>query len=498
MKSNNNKQPSHKVSEHKLTKHKFGIGINDTHLQSEITVKIDGEVTQKFKGSSFLYFFLHMLERRFHEMGAVRSAISSSARRTIGDIYQDGNDVVVESGSGSSISSSAEAIALYGIEHPVWLNGIWNEGPSGDGDDNNMFHFTYDDAMRFKNRSFDGTAQWRSNAGITQYDDTYSTQGSRRNAELFNNARILLGTDPQPEHFFYDGALKQESWDFDHGDMQISSVETTQEQSTFVVSRSFQNDTGSDLTVNELGLYTISYNGTEGSNPITDDINERSSLLMIGRDTFDSSQTVPTGSTITTDIAIRSFVQNNNEDTSQGTNSAILANFMELFRDHMNAEYEGSYFMISAAAPGGNTASATSLNSSRAIPGWKYGIVVGNNDHYVSTPDNYGDSAEVIFDGIPHGEGSGELFYGGSHVNPMSVDMDTGEAEIMIGRIFINRSGSPITIAEIGLNAGTRGVVSFPDLMMRTALEDSDKITIPNGEAAEIQYGIKVTWTPES
>ncbi|RLE64032.1 MAG: hypothetical protein DRJ38_06235 [Thermoprotei archaeon] len=110
-----------------------------------------------------------------------------------------------------------------------------------------------------------------------------------------------------------------------------------------------------------------------------------------------------------------------------------------------------------------------------------HGIVIGSGTKTVEANDYSLESK------IPHGYGSGQMVYLSSEVG--KVEVVGNEARLTIRRTFINHSGAPITVNEVGL------VVKQPSpsayvLVLRDLIQGTE---VPEDYSLDIQYTFVVT-----
>jgi len=113
-----------------------------------------------------------------------------------------------------------------------------------------------------------------------------------------------------------------------------------------------------------------------------------------------------------------------------------------------------------------------------------FGIVVGTSGAVVSL-DQYN-----LVSPIPHGVGSGQLYYYSVSITPLSKD---NVWRLQISRTLMNQSGSNITVYEVGLIIrlpyGVSPTSPANFLLARDVIPGG--VTVPNGASLTITYTIQ-------
>lgn len=203
-------------------------------------------------------------------------------------------------------------------------------------------------------------------------------------------------------------------------------------------------------------------------------------MLMIGRNLVPI--TIGSGSTINITYRIKTSFE-----TDGGFVRNLLKNLVGRFKNQGNDQTTvngNSWIQDDGFAAGIRT---------RASSGYEdRGLIVGGGTTQPTFDDISMDSK------IPHGEGSGKLFYYGSFMENIEIDEANGFTSVDVVRIFENRSGSSIDINEVGL-LGEAGWYDRNDsdttewrscLQSRNILPSTE--TVPNGELLKLVYKIKV------
>jgi len=115
-----------------------------------------------------------------------------------------------------------------------------------------------------------------------------------------------------------------------------------------------------------------------------------------------------------------------------------------------------------------------------------YGLVVGSSD----TPNTVNTYAMGAI--IPHGNASGQLYYGATTIENPQNPPNTNYWFFRITRTFTNNSGASIIVKEIGLivkaydsGGGTRYFLIARDVI--------SPVTVPNGSTLTVRYIPKIT-----
>jgi hypothetical protein len=115
-----------------------------------------------------------------------------------------------------------------------------------------------------------------------------------------------------------------------------------------------------------------------------------------------------------------------------------------------------------------------------------YGLVVGSSD----TPNTVNTYTMGAI--IPHGNASGQLYYGATTIDNPQNPTNTNYWFFRIIRTFTNNSGASITVKEIGLlvKSNDSGNVARYFLIARDVISP---VTVPNGATLTVRYIPKIT-----
>jgi hypothetical protein len=115
-----------------------------------------------------------------------------------------------------------------------------------------------------------------------------------------------------------------------------------------------------------------------------------------------------------------------------------------------------------------------------------YGLVVGSSD----TPNTVNTYTMGAI--IPHGNSSGQLYYGATTIENPQNPPNTNYWFIRITRTFTNNSGASITVKEIGLISRTQdsGNATRYFLIARDVISP---VTVPAGATLTVRYIPKIT-----
>lgn len=269
--------------------------------------------------------------------------------------------------------------------------------------------------------------------------------------------------------------------ELNHGTRAVSALATDKPSSRFIVTRSFTNQTESDITVREIGLAS-DYSTSNSPN---------TAKILLARDTMEEGIIVPPTKTLTVDYEVIIELTPDTQQTDvDGTNGGLLQNFMSRLRTIASSIDSNRPHSYNMAAPGG-TASANPHGNYR---GYQFGIQVGRDNTFVSMTDNN------LLDLIPHGDKGtigdqeAQLWYHGMDFSEVVMDEVANKATFSMRRLFENKTGEPVDIKEVGLRGNWPNNNSFSSHSQyaRTALHPDDQITVQPGEFALVEYIVEV------
>ncbi len=317
---------------------------------------------------------------------------------------------------------------------------------------------------------------------VTYQNITYRNDSS----QFFGLAqwRVILGSGIDPVKASDIGLANRlqhgsGSNQLEPGSITNYSVQTTDKPTTrMTLTRSFTNNSGGEIAINEIGVITSTIATVQNSDY---------TQFLIVRDVLDSTSNVPSGKTITIDYEIVFELSPDTQDTdSDGTNGGFLQKFMELLRLNLidSDNQKAGYFGMGL---GGGISNPTNNDD---LLGWQYGLRVGTDNKFTSMTD------ATLLGAIDHGAQDGQLWHYGTNFDTPVMDDQANEAWYTVKKIFENRGSSPVTIAEIGLYgndiANSSRQFSFaPSLLARTALAPADQTTVQPGEFLLAEYIIK-------
>jgi hypothetical protein len=116
-----------------------------------------------------------------------------------------------------------------------------------------------------------------------------------------------------------------------------------------------------------------------------------------------------------------------------------------------------------------------------------YGLVVGTSDAQ-NAVNQYAMGAV-----IPHGNASGQLYYGATSIENPQNPPNTNYWIFRIIRTFTNNSGASITVREIGLVVKTWDSGGNTPRYFLIARDVISPVTVPNGATLTIRYIPKIT-----
>ena len=308
--------------------------------------------------------------------------------------------------------------------------------------------------------------------GLTETNDTtFTMDDSYWNAGVGHVRGIVVGSGSTASDF--DDTKLETVIDHGTGSGELEygdQTETTNEADGVYdvdVSRTFTNNSGGNVTVNEIGIYG-STNATESTT---------TNMHMLLREVLDSGITIPDAGSMTVDIA---------HEYNGASSSSIMSSpaMMLAGRYGSSVNYNGVPNTEGGTIFPGNYRT-TRVDAPADEP---RGIVVGTS----ATPlDKDADNQPTLVSIIDPGTGSGELNWTTTTVDTPITDSEGGT--FTMRKTFVNNSGGDITIAEVGLY----GFVNNDDdddtdtlMLARTVL--SETITLADGEGVELVYTFSV------
>ena len=341
-------------------------------------------------------------------------------------------------------------------------------------------------------------AKYITNTGSTRF---IRTDATARNCSIysFSGHWIVVGTGTNPVNIA-DVCLQKEMQTgsttgrltYNTGSISQDTSDSTNSQITFT--RTFTNNSGSSVTINELGMYA-QYGHYGDPSPFWWDIlimRDLATIVVASGKTLTinykiistlSAGTNPGGFTqIFTKLLYRHF--------SQSTRAAIDINNVS-----QTAQQSPGTFKVTA--PGGLTYCNTYEGAGYCLidSPWKSGIVLGTGSAAVTENDYYLNNA------ITHGTGAGQLLYYGGFVGNYVTSSGLGIASFDINKVFENASGLDITVNEIAMIVGASSMTAdgqngnelplWLHMIARNVL--TTPVTATNGQMLKVTYTIKVT-----
>lgn len=483
----------------KEIKQELPIGKSHQGIDLYATVQVDDEEPQRFKCESFLGAFVRELYGMMTGGKFNRPVLNGS--HSIGGNNINGPNLENEI-SNVNINGSNEVSVATGSNFGIFDNGnnyneanptkVWIWGVRGVPEANGTHHIENIDGDSAFLVDKDGNrvttaGAYTSGGYILTYQNYPYRHDSVERAAL-NFWRVIVGTGTEPvkasdiglssrvQHGSAAGQLVP-------GNATSFSIQTTDKPSTrMTLTRSFTNNSGADISINEIGVIT-SYNNLESPHDYTQ--------FLIVRDVLAAAKNIPNGSTLTVDYEIVFELSPDTQDTdTDGTNGGFLQKFLELLRLNLiNADEEERRGYFGMGLSGGISNPTDNDN----LIGWQYGLRVGTDNKFTSMTD-----ADLI-SAVPHGENDGELYHYGTNFDAPVIDDQANEAQFVVKRIFENRGTTPVTLAEMGIygndmKVGSNDPVEYtstPKLLARTALGPADQITVQPGEFLLAEYIIK-------
>ena len=468
-------------------KHSLKVGSHNGGLDLMCRMYLDGELIREFKGHSFLMPFAYGLHALTH---------GGNANRFWGGIYDNDftsrstNIVGVSTGSPARINTQYSRFYQLQDDDYIWIWGVQGTASVVNG-------------MKRVKRVDNNSADIYEMDGVTPVDTTglsydgggYACLYGYRNSavsqtdthpQVLNSWDLIVGTDNSPVAIddFGLGSRVQKGSGADqmsHTDTQISAQTTNKPSSRFTLSRSYTNNSGASIEINEIGIATRQLGHFNDSN-------ELYTTSLIARDVLGSSVTVADTKTLTVQYEVITNLNPDTQDTeTDGTNGGFVETFLNTMRvlaTQSNYNYTDAKAFSSCSTPAN-----TNQNTDDNYEGYRTGIRLGTDQTFTSMTD--ADLLSII----NHGEADGELYHYGCNIeDDMVVDTANDKCVIEINRIFENRGSTDITIKEIGLyaNRDLGGSNYSSDLIARTALQSTDWYTISPGEFVQVTYTIEV------
>jgi len=292
-----------------------------------------------------------------------------------------------------------------------------------------------------------------------------------------DNYGILVGTGTDAESI-NDYALASKITDgtgagqLSYGATSFGSPNSDASNAWFTIERQFTNSSGGDITINEIGIASRSYDSAYR-------------YFLIARDKLTSGEVVADGTSKTITYTIK-------------VAAPLLKQFIDLLYRQMAYTTESSfditstsrsgsygYCILQSVGPGGNnTISTTTTAYYDQIIGENIGVVIGTGTNNVTITD------KSLQTKIDHGVSgiANKMYHYGSTLDEYTVS--GSEAYFKISRLFHNQSGGSITINEDGIYASD-AQRQYVFCVARTKLTSG--VTVANDEIVKGSYTIKVT-----
>jgi hypothetical protein len=303
--------------------------------------------------------------------------------------------------------------------------------------------------------------------------------------DALENTRLYLGAGTQPMSLSNVGAANYNHPNFSYDSQGRPAPVINTNDANLKWSRTVTNNQASNVDITELLL-------------------RKPRKELVAKDIF-AAVTIPSGSSATFYYQI---------EVNNSSGGGVMAQFLELLYRHTdstsrecpdifnNNRTEGrSYwtFRLAMGTPGQSVAPG---GGSRDRPR-NIGLMVGTGTDTVANTDF------ALANRIVHGDAAGELHHYGMFITDYTIDEANGRLFFEVERVFENRTGSSITINEVGLYAGAAeyanreryaGISGYyksrslrdQHLITRNVLETS--ITIGAGKLKKLYYevGIKI------
>lgn len=468
--------------------HSLKVGSHEGGLDLMCRARLDGVEVANFKGRSFLGQFAYMLHSQIH---------GGKANRFWGGIYGSNDTISFEGVGISSITYDPSCIITFSSVNIPYnrSNGyLWIHGVRGTSSSvlNGLKRYTRVANNRVRIYELDGVTpvdttglSYEGSGAASDHNfSTISAQPNTSNISTLYSWDLIIGRSNEPvdikQFGLIDTIANSSGVDgLSMGNVSTSTQVTNKPSSRFVLSRSFTNNSGSTIGVNEIGI-TSRKMGQYPSSPST------SYITLLARDVLDSTIDVPQGSTLSIDYEVIINLVPDTQDTEiDGTNGGFTSIFLSFIRTLATASsphYVYKRYFNSA----GNAGSTSYVDSGRE--GYALGIRVGSDQTFTSMTDS------TLLDIVDHGEQDGELYHYGSDVEEeVEIDEVNQKAVIEMSRIFENRGSIPVTIKEIGWYGNSSSSANLNgSLFARTALDSTDWYTVQPGEYVKIIYKIEV------
>jgi len=141
-----------------------------------------------------------------------------------------------------------------------------------------------------------------------------------------------------------------------------------------------------------------------------------------------------------------------------------------------------------------NIVNTTGSSFTGAVASFSYGLlsVVGDDNNGIIVGTSNTNPTELntwaLESKVAHGEGGGQLFYYESTITSLEEDGATNSCRWYLNRVVQNRSGSPITVNEIGLSMNVTINSTNAVFMIDRKFPDEGGVTITNGQFATFSW----------
>ena len=449
----------------KTIKKEISIGTGDMELH--VNASIDGKEILNRKSDSLVGQFAKMLfgcmQPQAISMTRYKGVISPTS------ITNDGTgliQVIVPNNSGITVTTG-DTVVISGALGCTEANGTWIVNVTG----------SYSNTtFTLNGSSFVHT--YTGGAIVSSYINDSSTIF---NQLAFANNGILVGIGTVAVTISDSGLSSPIPNGSATGQLTYNSYTTSQDtndstSAQVTMTQTFTNNSGSSITVNEIGLQLCN-------------------SLLVARDIVSGGIIIAAGKTLTINYRIKTILATTG-DTGGFLNSFMRILYTQIAQatravfDITNTNQTIIYnnlvnFMISGS--GGNNLITRSTYYS-SLTNDQIGIQVGSGSATVAMAD-YALQTKIL-----HGKTSGKLLYHGSLVDNYSENAGTN-ATFDITRIFENKSGGDVVINEIGAYVGMAAMAStvipqYAACILHNIL--ATPITLPTTDILKVVYTIKV------
>jgi hypothetical protein len=251
--------------------------------------------------------------------------------------------------------------------------------------------------------------------------------------------------------------------------------------SQYAIERIFTNNTGSDVTFNESGIF-INYATVWGTNSPTASYIADNQTALVVRDVF-APITIPTG----TGKRVRYIFKLSASGDIGFNNNFIKATGQSGLMG--NISVTGGYTNIAGAIQAGAAWVITASSQNVSSPQGKGYATQQFSGLALSTGDAAFDLNKFTFTPINHGAASGQLYYNEDYSGAFGDDPVQGTKTVRnFFRRFDNFSGASITAKSLGwLTAGTYATIANRAMIAYSLINGGTGITIADDDSLTVE-----------